>query len=382
METDKKINLIHVVDRLDVGGMENGVINICNWLNRNYFNPMICCLNDAGVMANRLNTDVKLFNLRFAGKISPLNIIRIVALFRKQEADIVHTHAWGGGSLEGILAAKIARVPIIINGEHGTFFEKWYQLIIQRILFMMCNANLAVSSSLRDKLVEKHKVPTDKITVIKNGVDVEKFSGRYSRNDVIAKLNNEGFAVKDDLFTIISVASLKPSKNQKLLLDALKIVVHDYQVNHVQILFVGDGRDRKILAGIAKKYSLATRVFFLGNRTDIPELLSLSDLLVSTSIACSEGLSNVLLEAMSSGLPVIATDSIGSKEIVRDGYNGYLIKDGDAHKLAYYIKQLAAQDDELARLGKNAREAIIKDFSISTMIQNYQNLYFEALRIK
>lgn len=379
MLANKKINLIHVVDRLEIGGMENGVVNICNRLDQSQFNPMICCLNGEGAMTKRLHNNVKIYNLMFNGKISPFNLKKVASVFRRQRVDIVHTHGWGGGSFEGILAAKIAGVPIIINGEHGSFFEKWYQLIIQKILFKICNANLAVSSSLREQLVIKYRFSKDKIKVIENGVDLEKFSGRFSRRSVIEKLKREGFHVKSDLLTIISVGTLKPEKNQKLLLDALNIINQDMHGIPVQILFVGDGQDRRILTDVVRNYSLTEKVFFLGNRTDIPELLSLSDILVSTSITRHEGMSNVMLEAFASGVPVIATKSVGASELVQDGYNGFLIEVNNKRKLSKSFRLLYEHPDLLLRLRKNARETAIKSYSIEVMIKKYQDLYFKLI---
>ena len=177
-----KTKLIHVVNTINIGGMENGVINICNALDREKFAPpIICCIWNKGQMADRFREDVKLVEMNFYGRLYPIYICKLFFLFRKEQADIVHTHGWGAGSHIGILAAKLARIPVIINGEHGSFFTKKNQLIIQKILFYACNYNLSVSETLKYKGADILKVPAKKIIVIKNGVDIDKFTGNYNR---------------------------------------------------------------------------------------------------------------------------------------------------------------------------------------------------------
>jgi len=376
---NKKIILCHVVTSLGVGGMENGIVNLANNHDREKFKVVICCLNEAGEMAKRLKDDVRLHVLGEKEGFSLMRVLRVAKFFRKIRPDIVHTHAWGGGSFYGILGAKLARVPVVINGEHGTFFTKKYQLILQRLLVELCSCNLAVSETLKSRVIEVLSVPSQKIRVIKNGVDTKKFSGSYSKSEVIKSLRNEGYAVDASAFNIFMVGSLKPVKAQHILLKAVEQMQNVRRIAGLQFFFIGSGPDKDFLQDYARRIGIGSSTFFLGKRSDIHNLFSIAHVLVSTSI--SEGLSNVLLEAMSSGIPVIATDT-GSGEIVANGVNGYLIKEGDVDQLAYYIKKMFNQRDELSRLGENARKIILDDFSISTMVENYENLYFEALGIK
>jgi len=374
-----KIKVCHVVTTLGVGGMENGIVNLCNGLNLAKFNPMICCLNSKGPMYSRLRSEVQIFDMGLpnVGRIS--NIAHVASFFKRTSPHIVHTHAWGGGSLYGILGARLAKVPIIINGEHGSFFANKYQILTQRFLFYLCSANLAVSESLKYKVNEVLSVPKDRITVIKNGVDTDLFSGKYSRQDIFRKLRNEGFPFDGDLFYIISVGSLKPEKSQMTLLKAVKNSTIRNNNVPVKILFVGDGPDRSLLSSFIVDNGLEGMVFILGNRSDVPELLSAADLMVSTSISRHEGLSNVLLEAMSSGVPVIATKSIGSDELIKDNINGYLINEYDASDLTKKIIYLIENPHERKRLSHNARSIINDNFTLDKMVDNYQKLYTRLL---
>ncbi len=150
----------------------------------------------------------------------------------------------------------------------------------------------------------------------------------------------------------------------------------------VKILLVGDGPDYSMLSSFVENNGLNGMVYFLGNRSDIPELLSISDLLVSTSISGHEGLSNVLLEAMSSGVPVIATKSIGSKELIHNNINGYLINENDVLALTQKIIYLIEDPSESRRLSHNAKSIINENFTLEKMIDNYQELYKKLLSRK
>ncbi len=381
MKIREKIRVCHLVPSLGVGGMENGIVNLANHHAREKFELVICCLNEPGEMAQRLKSDVQLHVLNEKEGFSFLRVFKVAKFLRKFKPNIVHTHAWGGGSLYGILGAKLARVPVVINGEHGAFFLKRHQVVLQKGLFSRCDYYLSVSESLRTKAVQALGLPYEKITVIKNGVDTSFFTGQYSKLEIIEELRNGGFKIEEDSFIVVSIGSLKPEKAQRVLLEAVKRINQEKLSKNkpIQILLVGDGPDREILRDYVKTNNLENSVSFLGSRSDVQKVLSVSDLLVSTSISKHEGLSNVMLEAMSSGVPVIATESVGSQEIVQEGLNGFLINEGDVGRLTECIVELLSDEEKLRRFSQGAKEKILKEFSLPKMVANYEKLYFEAM---
>jgi len=379
-----KIKLIHVVNTINIGGMENGVINICNALDRKKFAPpIICCIWNKGQMADRFREDVKLVEMNFYGRLYPMYICKLFSLFRKEQADIVHTHGWGAGSLIGILAAKLARVPIIINGEHGSFFTKKNQLIIQKILFYLCDCNLSVSETLKHKYAEILQVPANKIKVIENGVDTDIFSGKYDCSYLRKELNKKfGIIIDDHSVVIGCIGSLKPEKNQVMLLKALREIKYKKAGKQIKAIFVGDGVDLPDLVRFVKDNGLERDVAFLGNRKDIPQLLSAMNIFISTSISRHEGMSNVILEAMSSSLPVIATKSIGTSELVRDGLTGFLAEQDDIIALADEIVLLCSDLELRKKMGIKAREIVKNKYSITEMVSNYEKVYCTLIKRK
>jgi len=305
-------------------------------------------------------------------------IFKMALLFRQRSIHIVHTHAWGGSSLYGILGARLARVPIVINGEHGLFFTKPRQILAQRILFHLCDSNLAVSESLKIRTHSILGVPLNKITVIKNGVDTERFTGSYPKDKTIRRLRDEGFSVEEESFFVVSIGTLKPDKAQIRFLRAIKKICNDEPGNKIKFLFIGDGDDRTSLESFVENEGIKNAVVFLGHRSDIPELLSVSSILVSTSF--DEGLSNVMLEAMSSGIPIISTRSMGVAELINDGIDGFLVEQEDAVQLAEKIMMLYHDKSLLQTMGKNAKNLINQRYSIKKMVEGYEHLYLKLAK--
>jgi len=308
------------------------------------------------------------------------NIVRLVRFFKLNNVHIVHNHAWGGGSFYGILGARIARVPAVINGEHGIFFDKPHQVLAQRVLFYLCDANLSVSETLKAKTNKILGVPLHKIQVIKNGVDTTKFSGSSAVSQVLLRLKEDGFFLDDRYFVIFSIGSLKPDKAQMRLLRAAKRIRKIEPENSIKYVFIGDGVDRASLLSFVEKEGLDESVVFLGHRSDVPELLSIADVLVSTSM--DEGLSNVMLEAMSSGIPIIATKSLGTAELITDGIDGFLVEQEDEVQLSEVILKLYRDNSLLTKMGSNARELIYVRYSIERMVQGYERIYSSLMAAK
>lgn len=372
----EKIIVCHVVNRLGIGGMENGVINICNGLDRLQFAPAVCCLEDPGLMATRLRHDVVLKAMDFEPGRGILRALQLACYLKELKPHVVHTHSWGAGALYGIIGAWLARVPVIINGEHGRVFNKPRQVIVQYLLSCCCDAILSVSEDLRRKVVAELHIGHGRIRVINNGVDTSLFAGRERYTDSRKKLLMEiGCSWHADDFIIGSVGSLKPQKNQMLLLRAIEELNTRELARTTRVVFVGDGGDREALLRHAQNHGLGAQVSILGQRDDVPELLAAFDCLVSTSIGTWEGFSNVILEGMSSGIPVVATHSFGTSDMIRDGKTGFIIKAEDVTGLSRRLECLLDNATVAQTIGNNARQFVTQYLSLDKMVTSYQQTY-------
>lgn len=373
-----KIKVMHVLSKLDTGGLENGVINLCNNLDRARFEPMICCLNGSGSMAQRLKADVRLFDMNFPDERNLFYPFKLAGFFRKEKPHIVHTHGWGQCSLYAITGARLGGIPAVINGEHGAIFTRRRQVFLQRIVASLSNTVLSVSESLKTRVARELAISPRKFKVINNGVDTLIFSGDYDVRKLKEELK-ERFDLNISLGGLVigSVGSLKPQKNQIMLLEAIRALNIESPNNNVKVILVGDGPDRSMLEAYIAGNKMKKQVVILGKRSDIPELLSLFDVFISTSL--SEGLSNVILEALSSSVPVIATKSVGTPELVYDGINGFIVHPPHASGFAEKIKFLLENRHFLKELSANARKFIEENYSIKKMVSSYEDFYSDCL---
>ncbi|MCM0083343.1 glycosyltransferase [Geomonas sp. Red32] len=358
----KRLKLCHVVATLETGGMENGVVNLCNRHDRTLFQPMVCCLKQPGAMVRRLAPDVKVFCLNIPEGKAPLAPLAVARLFRRERPDIAHTHGWGGGAWAGVVGARLAGCRLVINGEHGTLFTGWRQVLLQKVVALLCDRTFSVSQALTGKLASALTLNPHRVTVITNGVDLDRFHPRPREL--------EGGS---DPLVLCSVGTLKEHKNQILTLKAVRELVRSVPGVEVQFLLVGDGPDREMLGDYVEREGLSSQVRFLGRREDIPEILGRCDVLVSSSR--SEAFSNVVLEAMASGAAVVSTRSNGTEQIVEEGETGFVIEVDDLPALAARLRFLAGNREATRRLGENGRALVARKYSIERMVGDYEREY-------
>jgi L-malate glycosyltransferase len=366
----KRLNVMHLVWRLDAAGMENGVINICHGLPSDEFAPSICTFQAGGAAEQRVNPQhVALMNRqRHFGK-DPTLALRLAWLLRRRRVDILHTHNWVT-LMHGLPAAKLARVPLIIHGEHGKIQDRPRQIVAQRWSWRHVDQVLSVSTALADRMAECIGFPSTKIQVISNGVDTDRFQpSSLAKHELRRQL-----ALPVDGFLVGMVARLVPFKNHNGMLQALAQLRGAGVEIHLAL--AGDGPLRAELAELAQTLNVADRVHFLGELADTSRLLGALDVLVSNS-SHNEGMSNAILEAMACGIPVVATRVAASPELLDEGAAGILVAPRDIGELAAAIGRLQHDVAQRLALGKNARLRVEQSYSITSMVESYRQLYLQ-----
>src|SRR5208283_961192 len=304
----KPIHIIHLLPSLDIGGMENGVVNLVNTIDLTQFSTSICCLNFAGAMADRISPGrARIVTLGQKSGRSYTLPLKMMALFSRLKADIIHTHNYYSG-IYGIPAAKMLRIPVV-HGEHGFDCSHESGEIDnkkkEKLLCRLADHILCVSPSLKDVICNNFKIKSEKVSVITNGVDFEKYASCTDTKNVRKKLG-----IDDDKIVIGSVGRLNHIKNYTLLINAVALLSAK---ERVAVLLVGDGPERERLHASAKDSGIADNLIITGARTDIPDMLSVMDFFVLPSLL--EGMSNSILEAMCAGLPVVASNVGGNPEL-------------------------------------------------------------------
>jgi sugar transferase (PEP-CTERM/EpsH1 system associated) len=362
---------MHVLYRLQAGGTEYGVIKLVNGLDRSLVTSSICSSTPATEVKRLLRPDVALHECSRREGNDPGFVWDLVRLFRRERPDIVHTHAWGT-LCEGLVAAKLARVPHVIHGEHGTLQLKPYQARVQRFAWGRVDRLLSVSSRLAETMSRTTTFPLDEIQVIRNGVDLSRFAS-VDRAGAKRQLG-----LPSDVTAIGTAGRLVPVKDQALLLEALaQLAGRGLRFTGV---IAGDGPLRGDLEARAAALGIADRVRFLGHVPDVETVYAALDLFVLSSV--SEGLSNTILEAMASGLPVVATRVGGADELIEEGRTGFTVPASNAPELAAAIERVVRQPALLAQMGAAGRERALKDFALERMLHDYANVYCGAAGVE
>lgn len=369
-----KIRVLHIVQSMETGGLENGIVNLVNHSNRDKFIVDILCLREKGALAERItNTSSHVF---FDGNAQHSKLIAIGKVYnhcKLNEYDIIHSHGYAT-MLAAYIGGSLIRCPNIINGEHGTlYYSSKKEVFIQRYLFNRMKINLSVSQVLEEKICKTYSVSKEIFKTIINGVDTKKFSPNFNSRSL-----KEQLAIQENQIVIGSVGRFVSVKNYPSLIRAMSLIVK--KIPNVKLLLAGDGPERSTLENLIVELELAPYISLLGRREDVSELMNLYDIFVLPSF--SEGLSNTLLEAMACGTPVVASDVGGNKEIVAEGITGNLYPSDDSDKLAKLLTCLVKEEELRKKMGIQARKHIEENFSIVSMVNNYEATYQDLMLTK
>lgn len=367
MSTSLKIKIFHILQSLNIGGLQNGVVNLINESDKNIFEHEICCITKSENAKARLNNDINIYEINKHEENSWRMIFNLAKLIKASQPDIVHTRNWG--TIDGIVAAKLSRVSIVIHGEHGWNMDDHNGQNIKRrlarkILSLWVNCFIAVSENIKQWLINSVGINQKKIIKILNGVDTDKFCP-YNKADIRASLG-----LKDEI-VIGTIGRLDPIKRQDLLLKAFSRL--DDNLYNLKLVLVGDGPERFRLQSLRQKAPHPEHIILLGERNNVHELYNIMDIFVLPSR--NEGISNTILEAMATGLPVIATSVGGNPELVTHAKTGFLIPKDSYRAIQDAINYYLKHPEEREHHGLNARLEAKKRFSLNSMTSKYEDLY-------
>ena len=373
--TETRPLILHVIHHLVTGGMENGLVSLINNLPSSSYRHAIVCIEDHSDFRHRLTRpDTEVLEMKRSQIGTWRMRYRLFRTFRRLKPAIVHSRNKSG--LDALLPARLAGVPHCVHGEHGWDVHDLDGLsvkeqVLRRLHAPLVERYVTVSRSLRDYLVERVGIRPERITTICNGVDTGKFlpAPHKPRGVLPEQLAGEGLVI------IGTVGRLQPVKDQQLLLRAFAELVRESgdAAATARLLVVGNGPLRDTLTQLAQSLGIAHLTAFTGDRTDVAQLLQCMDVFVLPSLA--EGISNTLLEAMATGLPVIATRVGGNVELVRDGENGALFESGDVASLARLLTGYVTDGEARRRHGERSRRLALESFSLEAMIEGYRGAY-------
>jgi sugar transferase (PEP-CTERM/EpsH1 system associated) len=366
-----KTSVTHILYSFGIGGLENGLANLINKMDRDKFDHTVCVLSDeVSGFVKITDTPVRTFKIKRMFRHDPTLVPRLACFLRKQRPDMVRTYNWG--AVEGIIAAKISGINTVIHSEHGfdmdeVVKQRARRVVARRALLRYCDMIIVPSAGLKQWLTEKVKIDGKKIEYIPNGCDTGVFfPGK-------APHIREGLGISDADIVVGTVGTLKEIKGQRVLIEAFS----EIRAPGLKLVIVGDGPDRKALEDMAGDMGVSNEVFFTGAVSDTAEVYRCMDMFVLPSL--SENSPNCLLEAMSTALPVVASDVGDVRHITDNGAAGVIVRPRSPRELARAIQGLLGDRETAREKGIRARKRIEGHFSLGNMADGYERAYGKVL---
>jgi sugar transferase (PEP-CTERM/EpsH1 system associated) len=374
--------IVHLVHRFDTGGMENGMVNLFNHLPAEKYRHAVIALTDYTDFRNRITAQpVEFHALDKKPGHDPAVFLRLYKLLRTLKPTLLHSRNLA--ALEGQFVGVAAGVKGRVHGEHGrdTFDlhgQDWKYNLLRKSARPLIDQYIAVSRDLAGWLVGTVGVRQDRVNQIYNGVDSVKF---HPRQGVRPSVLPAGFA--DGTRVVFgSVGRMASVKDFPTLVQAFILMVQSSEDARARarLVMVGEGMARAQCQRLLNEAGMTDLAWLPGERHDIAECLRAMDVFVLPSL--NEGISNTLLEAQATGLPVIATRVGGNVELVEEGKTGTLVESSNPQAMAQVLRTYLDEPDRRKAEGLAARRRIESSHSLEAMSQAYQAVYDKVLAAK
>jgi len=380
--SDRRVKVLHLITKCIDGAGMNTLVTVVG-LKRLGFDVVVAGGPGGGLYAEAERADVRTLVLtHMKPTLSPMHdcvmLLQLYRLFKRERFTIVHTHSSKAGVL-GRVAARLARVPIVIHTVHGFAFHefahpllRWFYVNIERLCARFCSKMIFVARLLADEAATRGICSPPAAEVIYSAIDLDSIASCCVDPVAIKK----EFGIPRDDSVVASVGRLDMNKNLRDLLFAGEMVLQKHP--KTTFLIVGDGPQRAELVESAGALGISEKVVFAGHQADIPAILKCVDVYAVPSLY--EGLGRAMTEALASGKPVVANAINAIPELVIDGVTGFLVTPRDPKMLAERIGCLLSNPDQARLMGENARKAVGLEFHPETMVRKVAECYERLLR--
>ena len=372
-------NIIIVIDSLDGGGAESQAIKLANGLNKENVNVTLFPLRSGGALTKHAkDLDIKIVEGDFQSSRDIKSLVKgfilLCKTIRSNNPAIVHTFLPLSNFI-GSLAGLISKARYTITSRRGliklNYLKKRWRLF-DKISNFLSDKIIVNTEAIIDEMINVDDVDLDKVICIRNGINLNKFNIKnYRRNDMRSKL-----ALSSCDFAWAKVANFSSIKGHKDLINAFKDIHIKY--NSKLFLIGKDNGTLKELKDLVITKGLENKIIFLGFREDIPEILLAMDGYICASH--TEGFSNAILEAMASGLPIIATNVGGNSEIIKHKKNGLLIKSKDQNAIASTMIKIMKDSTLSQKISEDAKKTVNEKYNTEKMVKSYIDVYEKAVK--
>ncbi|MCX5782103.1 MAG: glycosyltransferase family 4 protein [Elusimicrobia bacterium] len=358
--------VLHLFSSWTAGGAEKLMLSLAQGLEKEGLQNYIAAPKKSYLIEYAKKMNLKNFSIMIKGSFDPIGILKLWWIVQKENIDIIHAHQ--GKVFWPCIIMKFLRKSKtkVVFHRHAHIPHMFYT----RTHYLLADKVIAISSIVAKDLQERENVPREKIQVVYNGTDFERFNSKVSASEVRKKYGLEG---KDVIGTIGQMNKPK-GKGQQYLIEAAAMLKNKLSNN--RYLIVGTGPILEDLKKMAQKLGVSDIVFFPGYQEEIEKYIAAMDIFCFLSWD-KEGFGQVMVEAQGMGKPVIGTDIGGIPETFQNGITGILIPSENPEILAMSIQQLLLNKPKLKQMGEEAARFVNEKFSINNMIKNVINVYRE-----
>lgn len=368
---DSPVRIAYVIKEMIVGGSQTHLLQVLRFLDRSRFQPVLCCLSGKGsLLENVRGLGVEVVTPSGSGAFKGAGLITHVTSlareFRAHRIDVAHNYLLRA-NLVGSMAARLARVPLVLVSKRGCHERRGFELVSAKIGNVLSDRVTVNANAVRDFVHDNEGIALDDMTVIPSGIDITRFRPLADGNFKAA------LGIADDRIVVGIVTRGRVRKGVEEYIRAIGLVARE--VPNVLGLIVGEVPIDDEVTSIVRDAGADNHLQFLGRRQDMPEVLSAFDVFVSSSH--DEGMSNAILEGMAMERTVVATNVGGTGEVVRDGASGLLVPPRDPEALAKAIAEVARTPERRAEMGRIGRRIVEEKFSAQAMVRQMEALYFD-----
>jgi glycosyltransferase involved in cell wall biosynthesis len=369
-DSAERLKVVYVISDLDIGGAQIHALYLLANLDPQKFSPHLICIGKKGQLLQRVEEcGIPTVVMNLPRKRQALKALtRLVCHLRVLRPDAIMVFGFNAEIL-GRLAGRLIGVKKSIVWFHGLeeSDKNFLLTAIHRFLNRGTSTYMCVTRAQKMLLLERRITTSENIQIMNNGVDLEKFNPASN-----GRLREE-LSLNQESFVVGIVAALRPEKNHELLIMAMSKITE--REPKVTLLIIGDGPEREKLTALACSLGLETSVRFLGNRSDIAELLTCMNVFVLCSK--TEAAPLAVLEAMACGLPVVCSDVGAMREIIDDGVTGFLFPNGDVNRLIESIYAVLSTPLLARGIGESARKAVETRFSLDVSVASIEKSILE-----
>ena len=371
----KKLNIVHLIPNLGIGGAENVVLNLFRHIDKQKFTIKILYWENRNELAanQSINSD-QIIRIKLDRVVSWNSILIIARLLREYRADLIHTH-FIDADLIGLIAAKLTKIPNIISIHSYPFPRKRSHCLRYGILSALSGRILCVSKAVQKHFLSVCRANSEKVACVYNGIDLNKFSIAMVRQSPAAL--KESLGIEKNRIIIGNVSRLVSGKGHRCLLKAFA-GVHKINPQSV-LLIVGGGYLHKELVKLSQDLKIHENVVFTGPRSDIAELLNIMDIFIFPAVNEAFGLCTI--EAMAMKKPIVAANHSAMHELIENNINGILVDPQDPNAISEAVIQLLKSPEIREKISIAAR-AKVDEFSLEKMIAKTESIYESVIKSK